>query len=72
MAGEDARCGGVSPDSGAFLATANGELPGKEKIAFEQFVQGVYFRRDFAGGKSAFAGYDRGQISFAARREGDE
>lgn len=42
--GEDARCGGVSPDSGAF-SHCQRELPGKEKIAFEQFVQGVYFRR---------------------------
>lgn len=44
MAGEDARCGGVSPDSGAFSHCQRG-MPGKEKIAFESIVQGVYFRR---------------------------
>lgn len=44
MAGEDARAAAYLPIR-ELSRTANGELPGKEKIAFEQFVQGVYFRR---------------------------
>lgn len=49
--------------------TANGELQGKEKLKFEQYVQGVYFRQVLAEANKRLGKMSSGQYTLLKREE---